>query len=95
MLDDLGQANNCDLVGIDDEIATRLSHLFAADAEELGPGAGERPQGFDQLCAIDFARRLARGDEKSHDGIMTGRAYDFGPSGVRGSSITNSHESSR
>ena len=45
MADDLGQADDSDVVRVDNEIATRLTHGVAADAKELcAPGIASLAQ---------------------------------------------------
>ena len=77
VLHDLDDADFGDLAGVHQQLAAGSTHLLSADAEEFDLSIRlslRKPlaQGFDQLCAIEFAGRFSCGDEDSHSGIMTG-----------------------
>src|SRR5207248_10493729 len=50
---------------VDDEVATGLPHALAADAIKFGAWDAAT-QGFDELRAVQFARRLSGGDQDAH-----------------------------
>jgi hypothetical protein len=58
MADDLGDADNGEVLGIDDNLAASRAHALSAGAEELEPWTTP-PQRLNQLRAIHFARSFA------------------------------------
>ena len=84
VLDDLGKTDDCDFIGVDDEMAAGMLHLTAADAEKLRPNiflGDTRAKGIDQHCAVEFTGGLSRRNEDSHVGIMTGSGLRAGQPG--------------
>ena len=65
MTEDFGDADDGEIFGVDDDVASGGAHLLSADAEELCRGV-PAPQGLDQLRAIHFPRSFARRDEHTH-----------------------------
>src|SRR5580704_6492041 len=81
MAEYLGDADDGEIFGVDDGVATRAAHAVSAHAEEL-----ERwlpaPQSFDKLRAVHFAGGLPGRDQDSHVQHFTGgTAYRAGITG--------------
>ena len=69
MAEDFGDADDGEILGIDDGVAAGGAHALAADAEELERRIAAA-QGFDQLRAVHFPRSFTGGDQDSQESIV-------------------------
>src|SRR5579864_1668824 len=63
--ENLGDADDRQVFGIDDGVAPGGAHPVTANAEELERWI-EVPQSFDELCTVHFTGRFAGGDQDEH-----------------------------
>ena len=76
MADNLGDADDRQILGVDDDVAPGFPHALAARPEKCQSGREVRSrhrmsaQRFDQLRAIHFSRRFSCGDEDLHFAIV-------------------------
>src|ERR1700722_1436043 len=69
MAEDFGDADDGEVFGVDDGVASGGAHAVGADAEEFERWVAAA-QGFDELSAVHFTRSFAGGDENSHGEVL-------------------------
>ena len=71
MADDFGNADDGEVLGVDNRVASGGAHAVSAHAEKFRRRIAAS-QSLDELSAVHFTGGLARGDENSHASIVAG-----------------------
>src|SRR5579864_3221927 len=71
MIQDLGDADDCQIFGINNRIASRRAHAISAHAEEVERSVRScASQRVDKLCSVHFTGSLSCRDEDAHADIV-------------------------